>query len=114
MNFSSDPINTLENLIARNKTKSISIYLMVVLAVITAFVLLPVIKVDISSQSRGIIRSRIDNVPLATIVSGKVTWLDLKKTQTVTNGDKLIKISKESLQTDKRLRVGRGSFGDRV
>ena len=26
MNFSSDPINTLENLIAKNKTKSISIF----------------------------------------------------------------------------------------
>lgn len=34
MNFSSDPINTTENLIAKNKTKSISIYLVVVLAVI--------------------------------------------------------------------------------
>ena len=33
MNFSSDPINTLENLIAKNKTKRISIYLVVVLAI---------------------------------------------------------------------------------
>lgn len=32
MNFSSDPINTTENLIAKNKTKSVSIYLVVVLA----------------------------------------------------------------------------------
>jgi len=49
MNFSSDPINTLENLIYKNKTKSISIYLMVVLAVLVFIGLLPVIKVDISS-----------------------------------------------------------------
>jgi|GEM_PF-5355271 len=30
MNFSSDPINTLENLIAKNKTKNISIYLVII------------------------------------------------------------------------------------
>ena len=60
MNFSSDPINTLENLIAKNKTKSISIYLVVVLAIVVFIALLPVIKVDISSQSRGIIRSKTD------------------------------------------------------
>jgi HlyD family secretion protein len=44
MNLSSDPINTLENLIAKNKTKSISIYLVVVLAIATFIPLLPVIK----------------------------------------------------------------------
>jgi hypothetical protein len=75
MTFSQDPINTLENLIAKNKTKSISIYLVVVLA-ITAFIsLLPVINVDISSQSRGIIRSVTDNVPVTSVVSGKINYL---------------------------------------
>ncbi|MNQ77005.1 Heterocyst differentiation ATP-binding protein HepA [compost metagenome] len=32
MNFSSDPINTIENLTTKNKTKSLSIYLVAVLA----------------------------------------------------------------------------------
>jgi len=103
MNFSSDPINTLESLIHKNKTKSISIYLVLVLAVITALFLLPVIKVDISSQSRGIIRSRQDNAPLATIVSGKLIFLHLKNNQKVTQGDTLLKISTASLETDKMM-----------
>jgi HlyD family secretion protein len=77
MNLSSDPINTLENLIAKNKTKSISIYLVVVLAIATFVALLPVIKVDISSQSRGIIRSATDNVPVTSVVSGKIIYLVL-------------------------------------
>ncbi|CAM3818883.1 hypothetical protein FLBR109950_03130 [Flavobacterium branchiophilum] len=64
MNFSSDPINNIENLIAKNKTKSISIYFVIVLCIITAIALLPIIKIDISSQSRGIIKSYQDNVPL--------------------------------------------------
>ena len=103
MNFSSDPINTLENLSAKNKTKSISIYLVVVLAVIAVLALLPVIKIDISSQSRGIIKSYKENVPLSTIVSGKVVWLQLRNNQSVTKGDTLLKISRESLETEKEI-----------
>lgn len=34
MNFSSDPINTIENLIAKNKTKSISIYLIIIIGML--------------------------------------------------------------------------------
>lgn len=103
INFSSDPINTLENLIAKNKTKSFSIYFLIVFAIIVFLVLLPVIKVDISSQSRGVIRAMTDNVPVATIVSGRVMWLSLKNNKTVKRGDTLIKISKENLETDKRM-----------
>lgn len=101
MNFSSDPINNIENLIAKNKTKSISIYFVIVLCIITALALLPIIEIDISSQSRGIIKSYKDNVPLTTIVSGKIVWQNLKNNQSVIKGDTLIKISKESLETDK-------------
>jgi len=101
MNFSSDPINTLENLIYKNKTKSISIYLVVVLAVLVFIVLLPVIEVDISSQSRGIIRSKTDNVPVTTIVSGRITWLSLRNNGVVHQGDTLIKMAKDGLTTEK-------------
>ena len=93
MNFSSDPINNIENLIAKNKTKSISIYFVVVLCIIIVFALLPIIKIDISSQSRGIIKSYKDNVPLTIIVSGKIVWQNLKNNQSVRKGDTLIKIS---------------------
>lgn len=103
MNLSSDPINTLENLMAKNKTKSISIYLVVVLAIAIFIALLPVIKVDISSQSRGIIRSKTDNVPVTTAVSGKIVTLNLKNNALVQKGDTLLTISKENLDTEKQL-----------
>ena len=103
MNLSSDPINTLENLIAKNKTKSISIYLVVVLAIAVFIALLPVIKVDISSQSRGIIRSKTDNVPVTSAVSGKITAIKLKNNLLVQKGDTLLTISKENLETEKQL-----------
>ena len=103
MNLSSDPINTLENLIAKNKTKRISIYLVVVLAIAIFIALLPVITVDISSQSRGIIRSRTDNVPVTSAVSGKITAIKLKNNLLVQKGDTLLTISKENLETEKQL-----------
>ena len=103
MNISSDPINTLENLIAKNKTKSISIYLVVVIAIATFIGLLPIIKIDISSQSRGIIRSKIDNVPVTSAVSGKIVALKLKNNALVQKGDTLLIISKENLESEKQL-----------
>ena len=102
MNFSSDPINTLENLSSKNKSKSWSIYIVIVLGLITFLLLLPIIKVDISSQSRGVIRSITDNVPITTIVSGRVIWVSIKNNAVLQKGDTLIKISKENLESDKR------------
>ncbi|CAI2769214.1 HlyD family secretion protein [Flavobacterium collinsii] len=102
MNFSSDPINTLENLIAKNKTRSFSIYFVILLFILVFLALLPVIKVDISSQSRGIVRSKTDNVPVATMVSGRVNWINLKNNAVVQKGDTLLKIAKENLESDKR------------
>jgi membrane fusion protein, peptide pheromone/bacteriocin exporter len=100
--ISIDPINNIENLIARNKTKSFSIYLVLVLSVVAIMALLPIIKLDISSQSRGIIRSKTDNVPLTAIVSGRVIWIALKNNATINKGDTLIKIAKEGLITQKQ------------
>lgn len=101
MTFSQDPINTLENLIAKNKTKSISIYLVLILAILIFLIALPLIKVDISSQSRGMIRSTTDNVPLSSLVNGKVTFVKLKNNQVVQQGDTLIRLTQENLDTEK-------------
>ncbi|WP_445718894.1 HlyD family secretion protein [Flavobacterium sp.] len=103
MNFSSDPIHTTENLYAKNKTKSISIYLLVVLAIAVFIALLPVIKVDISSQSRGIVRSKTDNVPITSLVSGKITKIFIKNNGFVHKNDTLFVVSKEVLDSQKEL-----------
>jgi multidrug resistance efflux pump len=101
MNFSSDPINTLENLISKNKTKSISIYLVLIWAILIFLALLPVIKIDISSQSRGIVRSTTDNVPLTSLVNGKVTYVNIKNNAVVQKGDTLVQLTQENLDTEK-------------
>ena len=101
MNFSSDPINNIENLISKNKTKSISIYLVLILAILIFLALLPVIKIDITSQSRGIVRSTTDNVPVTSLVNGKVTFVNIKNNSIVQKGDTLVQLTQENLDTEK-------------
>ena len=103
MNLSTDPINTLENLIAKNKTKSVSLYLIVVLALLLLIGLTPFIKVDISSQSRGVLRSTTDPVPLISIVSGKITHINLRNNREVHVGDTLLVVWQEALETEKKV-----------
>lgn len=103
MHFSQDPHHNLENLISRYKTKSFSIYIVVVLAVVGFLVLLPIIQVDVSNQSRGILRSSVDNVPITAVVSGKITYINLKNNQTVHQGDTLLKITTEPLDKQQQL-----------
>lgn len=101
MTFSQDPINTLENLTHQNKTKSFSIYLVIVVALVVFISSLPLVKIDISSQSRGIIRSTTDNVPLTSLVNGKVVSIHLKNNRLVHKGDTLVQLTQESLNTEK-------------
>jgi HlyD family secretion protein len=101
MTYSQDPIHTLENLTHKNKTKSISIYLVIVVALVVFISSLPLVKIDISSQSRGIIRSTTDNVPLSNLVNGKVVSVNLKNNRLVQKGDTLVQLTQESLNTEK-------------
>ena len=102
MSLSQDPINTIENLIYRNKIKSFSVYLVVIIAITIFIFSLPLIKVDVSSQSRGIVRSTTDNVPISAVVSGKVLYSGLKNNLLVRQGDTLLIIEKEALVTEKQ------------
>ena len=101
MLFSQDPIHTLENLTHKNKTKSISIYLVILVALVVFISSLPLVMIDISSQSRGIIRSTTDNVPLISLVNGKVVSVILKNNQLVQKGDTIVQLTQESLKTEK-------------
>ncbi|WP_375605501.1 HlyD family secretion protein [Flavobacterium davisii] len=101
MNFSQDPIHTQETLISRYATRSKSLYIVMVVVVLVVLGALPFIYVDISSQSRGIIRSQQDKVPLQTVVSGKIISCLLKNNKLVKKGDTLVQIAQDILQTEK-------------
>src|SRR5690554_8041271 len=82
-----NPLYTEESLIYKNRVKRFSLYLLVLLALLVVVGLLPVIKIDISSQGRGMVRSEAENVPLMSMVSGKITKLNLKNNLNVNKGD---------------------------
>jgi HlyD family secretion protein len=91
--------NSVENLIAKNRENTLSIYLVFILAIAGLLFALPYIWVDISSQSRGIIRSADENVPIISLVNGKITYLNIHNNLTVKKGDTLLKIDPEVLQS---------------
>src|SRR5690554_75415 len=97
-----NPLYTEESLIYKNRVKRFSLYLLVLLALLVVVGLLPVIKIDISSQGRGMVRSEAENVPLMSMVSGKITKLNLKNNLNVNKGDTLVVITQENLQTEKQ------------
>ena len=68
---------------------------MLVLAILLFLISLPLIKIDISSQSRGMVRSTADNVAVSSLVNGKVTFIKLKNNQVVQRGEKLIIFTEE-------------------
>ncbi|MDR2122948.1 MAG: HlyD family secretion protein [Flavobacteriaceae bacterium] len=101
---------TVETLYYRNKIKGFSLYLAVLLTVAVVFALLPVIKVDISTQSRGLVRTVSENVPISTMVSGRVISVNLRNNQIVKKGEVLLTLetapldvqtnTNETLRTD--------------
>lgn len=97
-----DPIHTYEKLIITNTASSKSIYFVLVMVVVLLLFLLPIVQIDISSQSRGIIRSYQDKVPLQTAVNGKVFYSKLKNNRQVHKGDTLLVLVQDNLVTEKK------------
>ena len=56
------------------------IYLPVLLFIFIIIILLPLIKIPITSSSRGIIRSYTENTKLTSMVSGRIIKINLIKT----------------------------------
>ena len=98
MNFSSDIRNTEENMRFKYGKKTYVIYCTIITAIILTFSSLPFIYVDVTSQSRGIIRAKEDNVSLATIVQGEVIYVNMANNQTVKKGDTLMIIDSQTSQ----------------
>jgi len=94
---------TTETLYHRNKVKTFSIYLVVLLIVTVAIALLPIIRVDISTQARGVMRPVSENIPITGVVSGRVVSLHLSNNQTVSKGDTLLTLETSPLDEETRM-----------
>lgn len=95
-----------ENYFSRGgKTTSI-IYLTVLLALVAGIIITPFIEIDVTTQSRGIVKSSIENNCLQAAVYGEIDAVYLYENKFVSVGDTLIVIStnklKEQIETYKR------------
>lgn len=81
-----------------------SVYLGILALVIVIFISLPIVKIPISSSSRGTVRSIQENTKVSAMVSGKIVQSKLEKNnQYIRKGDTLLTITTEQLDTQKNL-----------
>jgi len=88
--------NSTQQHFVDHNTKSKFIYIIVIVAILTTLAILPLIKIDITTQNRGYIRSEYENNRLQVVVNGEIEDISISENKTVQRGDTLIK-----LKTDK-------------
>ena len=95
--------NTVECYHARISTRSKIIYGLILLMILFVFALLPLVYVDISSQSRGVIRSPYENTTIQSAVYGEVVSYQMQENKAVQKGDTLIVLNSDKLNEQIRL-----------
>ena len=87
-----------------------SIYLTILAMVIVILFSLPLIKIPISSSSRGLVRSVQENTKISAVVSGKIIKNNLEKNnQLIQKGDTLLVVTAAQLDTQKNLQSSQSS-----
>ncbi|MGF7138625.1 HlyD family efflux transporter periplasmic adaptor subunit [Roseimarinus sediminis] len=90
--------NSAESHFARHSKVRQTIYIVILLSLLAALGATPFIKVEISSQSRGIIRSANENSSLQSLVYGQIIWINLAENKKVFTGDTLVILNSQSLE----------------
>jgi HlyD family secretion protein len=95
----------LETYLPKVNVKSQLIYSSILVFVIGVFVALPFIYVDISVASPGVIRTLSEKTELKSLVSGRITKMQVFENQMVNTGDLLYAIATEELDNKIQLSV---------
>ncbi|MEN8122038.1 MAG: HlyD family efflux transporter periplasmic adaptor subunit [Bacteroidota bacterium] len=88
---------TVENYFVKQHNVSNLIYIVFILAIFVVLALLPLVKVDVTAQSRGIVRSKQENNSVVSAVHGEIAKVSLKNNQHIAKGDTLILIKTETI-----------------
>lgn len=99
MQYPSEIENTVSTLRMRYGHRRPYIYLAVIAFAMVIFVSLPIVSVDVSSQSPGIIRAKTDNTDVVPIVSGRVVRTKIINNRSVRSGDTLLVIDNSANAT---------------
>ncbi len=89
--------NSVECYHAKISTRSKAIYWLILLMLLIVFASLPLVYVDISSQSRGIIRSPYENTTIQSALTGEVVSYRMSENKSVQKGDTLIILNSEKI-----------------
>lgn len=89
--------NSVCVLTAKYGRKQYWIYRIILLSVLLFIVSMPFVEIDVSCQSRGIIRSMYDNVSLTPIVNGRVLTVNLVNNSSVNKGDTLMVLDSRNI-----------------
>lgn len=92
--------NSLENLIIKNRVSGLSMYVLILFVLIGILISLIYIQVEVSAQSRGILRSVQDPAPILSLVSGTVSQVNMRNNQAVHRGDTLLRIDDRRMQEE--------------
>lgn len=95
----------LETYLPKVNVKSQLIYASILLFVLSVFVALPFIYVDINVASPGVIRTLSEKTELKSLVSGRITKMDVSENQMVKAGEVLYAIATEELDNKLALSV---------
>ena len=87
-----------------------SIYLVITLFVILIIGILPLTNLPVSASSRGVIRSQAENTKVVSVVGGRVITNHLQRNnQQIKQGDTLLVVTAEQLDTQKSLQNSQSS-----
>jgi HlyD family secretion protein len=99
--------NTIECYHAHISTKSKVIYGLILLMILLIFAILPLVYVDISSQSRGVIRSPYENTTIQSALYGEVVSYRMQENKKVQKGDTLIILNSDKLNEQIKLAISK-------
>ena len=89
--------NSAENYYAKISNRRKTVYWLLLLLVMGALVSLPLVYIDISSQSRGVVRTSVENTVIQPAVYGEVMGYYMSENKLVQAGDTLLILNVELL-----------------
>ena len=102
--------NSAETYFTQQQTTSRTVYLILILTLIIFVLLLPLINVDITTQSNGVIRSNLDDNTIQSAVYGEVIRANISENAKVAQGDTLLMISTH--KTDEQINFYYSELGE--
>ncbi len=97
--FYFSPFNSKEEFLFANSVKSKLIYIIIIVIILVVFILLPVIKVNLSVHSRGIIRPITEKTEIKAVLPEIVNSIKIKEGQFVHKGDTLVTLRQDIIQS---------------